>query len=409
MFTRKRQLADDIRTLLDSDLDAALEAFTANARRLRRRDAARLGAEIRRLEDARENREFLVKGLADGSIAPASGFELLQVFKQAKYLTEDEAQQLRHNVVAAHRAELAALLDQPDRQPSDYYRRLDTYRSAGFLTRGELGEFERMVEDHLNPRLAARRLFADAQLAHDPARQAELLRRYLVEFPGHAEFAAAASLYVAGQLDQLWKALPKIRSARTARVAVLELNSLLQEYLPYTADIADTVPINRVVDDFLKHASRFRATPDPAKPITMEHLDSPVEVMRKDGTDGPYQQERNAYIRVGSVGSVRAVRGESVVVDFKGREFGYSERWTFDELADTPYHVLPRQTSLSVWHNDELGLVSQGKPSPVQVHQYKQAVMQMRDLLEAHRVDHTPPNMTVSTHVPGIVARPNYE
>jgi hypothetical protein len=388
LFSRKRRLAAEIQALLDTDPESAIEVFAENRSRLRRRDAARLDAEVRHLEDARENRAFLAKGLADGSIKPAAGFELLQVFREAGHVTDDEAQVLRQSVVAAHRAEMESLLDNSERGATDYYRRLDSYRTAGYLTRGELGELERMVEEHLNPRLAARRLFADAQLAHDPKRQAELLLRYLIEFSDHPEFADAASLYVALQVDRLWKALPRFRSARTARVAVLELNGLLKEYLPYTADIADTVPINRMVDEFMKQAGKFRATPDPTAVITTEHLDRSVEIMTKDGPlDSMYEQERNSYIRVGAVGRVRAVSGDLVLVEFRGKDFGYSQNWRFEAFADTPYQRLPRHTNLSLWHTSELGLISQRKPSPVEVHQYKRAVETMQDLLEAHRID----------------------
>lgn len=113
-----------------------------------------------------------------------SALELLETYEQAGYVTPEQAARHRRHAIDAHRREMMDLLAQPDTDRFEYFRLLDSYRAAGFLEHEELQELEHLIEAKLNPEIAARRLFAEAQVALDPALQAELLHRYLMELPG---------------------------------------------------------------------------------------------------------------------------------------------------------------------------------------------------------------------------------
>ncbi len=389
-INRRRRLSRQLDELLVADPNAAAQLYASSSKKLRQPDAARIGAEIDRYHQARENREYLSKALAEQQIAPTAAFELLEVFDDAGYVDPAEGRMLRKHIVETHRAAIRALLEHDSTDRFDYFRTIDAYRTAGYLSDDELANLERLVDEKLNPDKAARRLFGEAQAALEPDEHERLLYRYLVEFEGYPDYADAASLYLAVRIDQLWKQLPVIRSARLATLAVHELNTMLQAYLPLTSDIADTVPVNRVYDDFMKHAGNFKPETDPAASITERHVDTPVEVLNKDGdVEGRYRAERNAFVALGRVGRIRAVSGDNVIVELRGYKFEYSRSWDVGAFKGTMYETLGKHSSFAHWKASELGLVQSRKPSPVQVHQYKKAVQNMHDLLQQHREDHS--------------------
>jgi hypothetical protein len=389
-LNRRRRLSQQLEELLASDPAAAAQLYATAHDKLRRSDAARIGEAINRYEQARENREYLSKALAEGQIAPSAAFELLEVFDQAGYVNQSEYHMLRRHIVGAHRTAIRTLLARDTADRPDYFSALDAFRSAGYLSNEEMADLERLVDEKLNPAKGARRLFGKAQAAVDPEEQERLLYRYLVEFEGYPNYADAASLYLAARIDQLWKELPTIRSARLATLAVHELNTMLEAYLPHTSDIANTVPVSRIYDDFMKHAGRFKPQTDQSAGITEHDLNKPVEVVSKDGdVDRQYRAERNAFVTLGRVGRIRAVKGDDVIVEVRGIKFGYSQPWEIEAFRGTMYETLGRHSSLAHWKTAELGLVHNRKPSPVQVHQYKKAVQNMYDLLQQHREDHS--------------------
>lgn len=389
-LNRRRRLSQQLEELLASDPKAAAELYATARHKLRRSDAARIGEAIDHYQQARENREYLSKALAERQIAPTAAFELLEVFDQAGYVNATEYQMLRKHIVEAHRHTIRSLLAQDSADRSDYFSTLDAFRTAGYLSDDEVADLQRLVDEKLNPAKAARRLFGEAQAALDPEAHQRLLYRYLVEFEGYPDYADAASLYLADRIDQLWKKLPTIRTARLAALAVHELNTMLEAYLPHTSDIADTVPVDRIYDDFVKHAVRFKPQTDSSADITEHDLDKPVEVRSKDGdVDKQYRAERNAFVTLGRVGRIRAVNGDDVIVELRGIKFGYSRSWEIEVFRGTMYEALGRHSSLAHWKANELGLVHNRKPSPVQVHQYKKAVQTMYDLLQQHREDHS--------------------
>lgn len=78
------------------------------------------------------------------------------------------------------------------------------------------------------------------------------------------------------------------------------------------------------------------------------------------------------------------------MVAHKGNGFPYSRSWSFEEFDGTKYAKLQRHSCLAVWDQAEIGLVEHTRPSPVFVHQFKEAVHAMSDLLERHREDNPP-------------------
>ncbi|MGD8728982.1 MAG: hypothetical protein PVF90_04725, partial [Gemmatimonadota bacterium] len=247
------------------------------------------------------------------------------------------------------------------------------------------------LDTKLNPEMAARRLFARARTTVDLELQEERLARYLTEFEGHADYPEAASLYLSLKIHEVWDDLPQIRYAREATYRVHELNNLLKAYLPYTSDLGDSVPIERMVHEFFGMASDFHALPDVEEPITEQHLNRRVVVVEKlDGGTGSYRAERNGFVSVGAKGRVRAVTTELVAVSHSHAGFPYSRNWEFEELRGSKYQKLQRNSSVAVWAQSEVGLLENTKPSPVFVHQFKEAVRRTEELLQQHREANPP-------------------
>jgi len=391
-FRRKRERAQEIERLAETDLDRAAEELTEHRKRLRPADATRLAALIRGRLQARDHIDFFSRGLADGSIAATAACELLETYREAGYVDGTQFDMLRRHVLDAHRREVTALLASELATSVDYFRAIDGYRMAGYLSSEELSELEALLDFKLNPAMAARRLFAQARTAPDLNGQQAMLERYLIEFEGFEDYPDAASLYLSLRIDQLWKALPGVRFAREAAIAVHELNNLLIAYLPYTGDIGEDVPVERIVDDFMALAGDFKPEPDVDGPITARHLRRKVVVAeRKPADEGTYEYERNALVSIGAKGRVVAVRGDRVMVSHQGEGLQYSRSWPQRAFEGTAYEKLDPKSLLASWTQEELGLVKHRRPSPVFVHQYREAVRTMEKLLEQHREDRSLP------------------
>ena len=391
LFGRKKALAAELERLMETDLDAAAERLFSHRGRLRRVDASRLEATVRRRMEAREHRNYLSKVLAEGAISATAACELLEAYEDAGYVTARQFDMLRRHAFEAHRREVLALLADPNSTRFDYFRTIDGYRAAGYLGEQELQALGHLLDVKLNPGIAARRLFAEAKTTLDLDSQEELLQRYLVEFEGFGDYPEVASLYVSLKIHQLWEMLPGVRFAREATRAVHELNNPLTAYLPHTSDLSNTVPIERIVSDFYALAGEFKPQPDPDRPIAERHLNQRVVVVEKiAGAPGSYESERNEFVSVGAEGRVRAVRGSKVIVSHKGSGFPYSRSWAQSEFAATKHARLQRLSTLAVWDQSEIGLVQNRKPSPVFVHQFREAVRTMSKLLEKHREDNPP-------------------
>lgn len=391
LFGRGRRDAEAVERLLEVDLDRAAEQFEIVRSRLDEGDSSRLAALLRFRLAAREHVDYLSRALAEGTVAATAACELLEAYEDAGYVTTEQFDMLRRHAFAAHRREVLQLLATPDSTRSDYFRALDAYRAAGYLSSQELAELEELLDTKLNPELAARRLFASARTTADPALQEERLRRYLSEFEGFPHYPDAASLYLSIKIHEAWDELPGIRYAREATAVVLELNNLLEAYLPYTADLSSTVPIERITHEFFGMASEFEPLPDVEEPITELHLNRRVVVVHKaDGEPGSYRSERNGLVPVGAKGRVKGVRGDLVVVSHSRRGLPYTQGWTFEEFTGSSFGKIQRGSSLAVWSQSEVGLLENHQPSPVFVHQFKEAVKDMKELLERHREDRPP-------------------
>ncbi|MEM7414589.1 MAG: hypothetical protein AAF389_03770 [Gemmatimonadota bacterium] len=389
-FRRRRERAERIRALIDTDVDRAAEELSASGHRLDADERGHLAGLVRQRLQAREHLDYLTRALAERTISATAACELIETYTEAGYLDEPNSSRLRRHAFEAHRREVEALMISPNASPSDYFTLIDGYRSAGYLSTAELTELERMLDVKLNPAMAASRLFAEIRVTLDQEVQIELLDRYLKEFEGFPDYPEAASLLLALRLDELWKVLPTLRHAREAAVAIHEINNLLVAYLPYTSDIGDSVPVERLVQDFLSHASDFKPEPDVDGPITVRHLRRSVVVAEKhDAAEGTHEYERNQFVSIGAKGRVVAVRDHQVIVAHGVRGLPYSKSWELPDFAGTQYARLHPKSSLAAWRQDELGLVKHRTPSPVFVHQFKEAVHSMEELLERHRADHS--------------------
>lgn len=317
--------------------------------------------------------------------------ELLAAYLEAGYVDQDQFGVLRRSLFEAHRRELMSLLSDDTCGAQDYFRQVDAYRAAGYLTEQELAELEQLLDTKLNPAKAASRLFAKARVQLDVEEQESLLLRYLMEYEGFADYGAAASEYLALKIDQVWQLLPTTRYARAAVVLIHELNSLLVAYLPYTNDIGLSVPIDQIVGDFLSLASRFEPEPDVDGPIRVNHLRQKVIVTsQKPAEEGTYEAERNRLIGEGEEGRVMAVRPHKVMISLVGRSLEYSKIWRIRAFDGSQYSHIHPGSSLSCWDQAEVGLMPDSQPSPVFVHQYRESVKRMSRLLSQHREDRSP-------------------
>ncbi len=389
-FSRKAAvgLPGQIETLLEEDLDRAADRFAAVRHRLDRRDRERLAEAIRRRLEGREHQGWLARSLAEGSISPTAALELIETYEEAGYLTPEQSAMHRRHAFEGHRRELISLITAEGTDRADYFQLLDGYRSAGYLGQPELGELERLIEERLNPELAARRLFAEAQVSVDPGLQSELLYRYLMQFRGFEDYAHAASQYLGLRIDRQWRQLHQLTSARQATLQVQELNSLLASYLPHTSDLGEYVPIEQIVDDFLSHARDFDPEPGADDLITPEDIDRRVVVVAKHaGEEGSYRHDRNRLIAIGLTGRVVAVGKDQVLVQHPGPGFAYERSWPLPTLEGTRSVMIPRTSDLALWEQDEIGPMNPRRPSPVFVHQYRAAVRTMASYLEKHRED----------------------
>lgn len=392
LFGRKKRAAE-LEALVRTDLDAAAARVAAERSRLRAVDASRLEAMVRRALEAREHVDYLSKALAEGTISATAGCELLEAYDEAGYVSAEQFHMLRRHAFEAHRREILALLARPHADRFDYFRAIDGFRAAGYLTDQELDTLVQLLDVKLNPAMAARRLFAEAKTTVDVALQEERLHRYLAEFDGFPDYPEAASLYLGLKIHQVWDQLPGVRYAREATRLVLELNNVLKAYLPCTSDLGDAVPIERIVHEFFGMASDFKPLPNVEKPITEHHLNRRVVVAEKfAGAPGSYESERNGFVSIGAKGRVKGVRGELVVVAHQGDGFQYTENWSFPAFAGTKFAKLQRSSPLAVWGQAEVGLVENAKPSPVFVHQFREAVKEMEALLHQHRTDNSSPD-----------------
>ncbi len=393
LFSRNpgAELSGQIERLLEEDLDRAADRFAAVRDRLDRRDRERLAESIRRRLEGREHQAWLARSLAEGRVGPTSALELIETYEEAGYLTPEAAEMHRRHAFEAHRRELISLMASPGTERADYFQLLDGYRAAGYLGDPELTELEQVIEARLNPQLAARRLFAEAQVAVDPGRQAELLYRYLVQFQGFEDYHHAASQYLGLRIDQQWRRLHQLASARQATRQVQELNSLLASYLPHTSDLGEYVPIEQIVDDFLEHARDFDPEPGADDLITPEDIDRRVVVVSKrTGSDGSYEEDRNGLIAVGRTGRIIAASEDHILVQHPGPGFEYRRSWPLPTLEGTRLVMIPRTSDLALWTQEEVGPMNPRRPSPVFVHQYRSAVRAMADYLDRHREDHSP-------------------
>ena len=388
-FRRRQDLAESVERMLPGDLDVAAEYFSANRHRLRSDDQARLAARIRHLMDARDANQYLSKALAEEAISPTAAFELLEANEAAGYVSGEQYEMHRRHIFDAHRREFVSLLSSDALSRFDYFRLLDSYRAAGYLVEDELRDLEHLLETKLNPEMAARRLFAAARTTVDDEQQEQMLRRYLTEFVDYPDFPKAASLYLSIKIDELWKVLPGIRSARRATIAVNSLNNLLLAYLPHTSDLGLTVPIAQIVSDFRELSGEFKPEPDAERPITPEHINRIVVVVAKNaGVAGGYEEDRNQFFSVGAKGRVRAVRPTRVIVEHKGDGIPYADNWEIAEFQGTRFARLRPGGPNAAWSQEEVGLLHSRRASPIFVHQFREAVKAMSELLEQHRADH---------------------
>jgi len=130
------------------------------------------------------------------------------------------------------------------------------------------------------------------------------------------------------------------------RQPVSRSSSLLAAYLPYTDDLSDSVPIERVVHDFMVLAGDFKPEPDVEGPITARDLRRLVVVTgKRDAEEGSYAYERNEFVSIGAQGRVAAVRGDDVVVMHKGRGFPHSRSWPIPAFEGTQYARIHRARS----------------------------------------------------------------
>ena len=386
---RDREVAE-IEALIESDLDQGFARFVSTRSRLTHEAADRLGEALRRRLEGREHEAYLARALAEGAIGPTASLELLEAYRDAGYVTDERAEMHRRHAIDAHRRELLALMARPDTGRFEYFQLLDGYRTSGYLTEDELRALYGIVEAKLNPEAAAKRLFAEAQVALDPELQAELLHRYLMRFQGAEDYAVAASQYLALRVDLQWRRLHRLTSARDATRQIHELNSLLEAYLPHTSDLSEYVPIDQIVEDFHAHARHFDAEPGADDLITEEDVSRRVVVVAKhDGSDGSYREERNRLVPMGATGRVRAVKGDKVLVRHAGPGLEYSRSWPLPPMDGVRKVAIPRDSDLALWDQDEVGLMNPRRPSPVFVHQYQAAVETMARILERHREDHS--------------------
>jgi hypothetical protein len=405
-FGKKRRRAEELERLIDEDLDAAASRLVSLRSGLRATDTARLEDVVRRRLAAREHVTYLSKALAEGTISATAAYELLETYDDAGYVTRDQLDMLRRHAFEAHRREILALLADPSATRFDYFRAIDAYRAAGYLSDREIATLEQLLDVKLNPAMAARRLFAEAMTTVDVALQEERLQRYLVEFEGFPDYADTASHYIALRVHQVWDDLPGVRYAREATRMIHELNNVLQAYLPYTSDLGEAVPIERIVHEFYAMAGDFKPLPDVEEPITERHLNRRVVVVdKRPGEPGSYESERNGFVAIGAPGRVKAVGGDRVVVAHQHRGFPYSQTWSFEAFAGTKFTRLQRGAPVAVWAQSEVGLLENSKPSPVFVHQFREAVKAMAALLEGHRTDHSPAVLPAQ----GLADRPRSE
>ena len=403
-FKRRERLAGRIERLIESDLDKAASVFAEYRRDIRAGEASKISARLRHALDARDNNEYLSRALAEEAITPAAAGELLEVYEAAGYVTPDQYSMHYRHIVEAYRREFVRLLEDPNVEHFDYFRRLDSYRSAGHLSEHELADLEGLLEAKINPQLAARRLFDRARTSPDEDLQEDLLHRYLMEFVGFADFPEAASLYLSHKINDLWIELPTVRTARIAAGAVHTLNNLLEAYLPYTSDLSLTVPIDKIVHEFRVLAKDFKPEPDAVRPITPQHIHHRVVVVKKlDGVAGGYEEERNSLFSKGAKGRVQAVRDDFVFVEHGGDCLPYSRIWKFEAFQGSPFAQVRPDSSFAVWRQEEVGLVRRKRVSPIFTHQYRDAVNRMAELLEAHRAHNPPPT---SVPVTGDVRLP---
>lgn len=391
-FLRRRRtdLIEEIEELLEEDLDRAAARLSSVRHRLLRDEAERLSGLVQSRLEAREHDTYLARALAEGTIGPTAALELLETYEQAGYVTPEQASRHRRHAFDAHRREMMELLGREGTDRFDYFRLLDSYRAAGFLQHEELEELEYLIEAKLTPEIAARRLFAEAQVAPDPALQAELLHRYLMEFPGFEDYPHAASLYLSLRIDAHWRRLGQLSSARRATLAIQELNSLLHAYLPHTSDLSEYVPIGEIVDDFHAHARDFDPEPGADDLVTPEDLSRRVTVVAKQpAVPGSYEADRNRVADIGMTGRVRAVQGDHVLVEHSGPGFIYSRTWPLPPLERIRLVSIPKKSHLALWDQSEIGLLNPRRPSPVFVHQYQAAVGRMARFLEKHRRDNS--------------------
>lgn len=383
-------LVREIEELVDMDLDRAASRLSSARAELKIDDFTRLASILERRIAAREHHAYLARSLAEGTIGPTAALELLETYEQAGFVTAEQADRHRRHALEAHRREVMDLLAQNGTDRFDYFRLLDSYAAAGYLTGSELTELRHLIDAKLNPALAARRLFAEAQVAVDPDMQTELLRRYLMEFQGFEDHPHAASLYLSLRIDGHWRRLGQITSARQATLAIQELNSLLYAYLPHTSDLGDYVPIERIVQDFHAHARDFDPELGADDLVTEDDLSRRVAVVAiNPAVPGSYQQDRNRIIEIGATGRVRAVQGDSVLVEHAGAELLYSRSWPLPPLEDYRLVRIPKRSYLALWSQSEIGMLNPRRPSPVFVHQYQAAVRRMAQFLDEHREDNS--------------------
>lgn len=400
LFSGKRRRAEELERLIESDLDAAAARLALLGGWLRGGDRTRLEALVRLKLEAREHMNYLSKSLAQGTISATAACELLETYQDAGYVSTQQFDMLRRHAFEAHRREVLALLADPNATRFEYFQAIDGYRSAGYLSAAELDELRHLLDSKLNPAMAARRLFSKARTTVDVALQEERLERYLGEFEGYPDYPEAASLYLSLKIHELWDDLPGTRYAREATRRVHELNNLLEAYLPLTSDLGDAVPIDRIIHEFFGMAGDFQPLPDVEEPITERHLNRRVVVVDKlSGEPGSYRSERNGFISIGAKGRVRGVCGDLVVVSHPHNGFPYTQGWEFEALSGTKFSKLQRNSSVAVWAQSELGLVENSRPSPVFVHQFKEAVKRTSALLQRHR-ETNPPRATGPTLLP---------
>ncbi len=285
---------------MDGDPKAAKVLLDKKGRLLKAEDQTELAQKLDFTFEGMEHRTDLREALEEEIISPEQYVDLFNSYNAAGYFNRDQEADFKRRILEQHKRFVSQML-QREKDEQTYSKMLNSFRTQRFLTEGEIGELEQMVNDKLYPAGAASRLFTEAVGSKNTKREEGLLERYLTKFEGHDDFARAANRYIALNVGDLWKRLSSLGSPRDATLAVEGLNAILTKYVDQTSSADDTIPITRVVEDFKAHSQTFSNKIDEETDINVKHNGRAVEItsLGGNGLVGDYVRERNGYVKRG--------------------------------------------------------------------------------------------------------------